>query len=160
MKFAGNVKIQFEKAGWFPNRHIKKENSQIKDFEKLPKFLKDFLNEYGNLSIETFNPNDETSNFTGTFDLTRYNQGHITISEFFKEKSWFGHDLYLFFIGHYVEENARIFCDEKDNVYAGGDYPGHISDDFQTGIEKVILEDPNDLFYWDEQNSQWSEIPN
>jgi len=154
MNFKEKVREQFTKAGWYEGRNIANENLKTKDFEKLPLFLQGFLNEYGNLKVNT-----ALGDFSGLLDLTLYNEGNYLIEEFLNKAAWFGHYLTIFPIGHYREDNAMVACDISGRIYTDCDFPAHISDNLITGIEKVILEDYSDIRYWDEDVKEWSESP-
>ena len=51
--FREEVQEQFKKAGWFEGRNIKRTLEKVKNFDKLPLFLKEFLYEYGDLEVKT-----------------------------------------------------------------------------------------------------------
>jgi SUKH-3 immunity protein len=150
--FKKEVQNLFKKAGWFEGRNIKPTLDKIKGFEKFPPFLQSFLYEYGDLKVEThkFDKNDVTAilNFRALKD------GYFKIEEYLKSPAYYGKQ-FTFPIAYYDLDNATLECDAEGRIYMSGDVPCLISDDFEKGIEKIIMEDYNDTLQWNPEINQW-----
>ncbi|SIQ27116.1 SUKH-3 domain-containing protein [Chryseobacterium sp. RU33C] len=152
MKFKKEVQKYFENSGWFEGRNVKSKFDKIKGFENFPQFLKDFLYEYGDLEVEThkYNKND----VTGIMNFKALTKGIYKIDGFLKNPRYYG-NTFTFPIAYYLLDNAGLECDADGKVYMSGDFPCLVSDDFKTGIEKVIMEDYSDTFGWNPEIQMW-----
>lgn len=142
MQFKKEVQELLEIAGWYKGRNLSSYYNALPRFNELPSFLKQFFYEYGNLKVETYKY--EPDEVTAVLDLS---------SDWFKEKvsitdsSFFGGQK-MFAVGYYDLDNAVCECDKHGNVYIVGDAPIIISDNFQEGIERIIMEDYSDIKKW------------
>lgn len=154
MKFTEKVQKQFELAGWKKNRNVKEkyENAKILKFDEFPQFLKDFLYEYGDLTIDVLKPFESKVNtklhigveYTGYEDLEDYDDDISMIGKM------------LFPFTSYYPDCPMIACDENGKVYMLGDYIFRISDTFKEGIEILITYDWSNGFYQlDEDTGEW-----
>ncbi|CAL2079924.1 conserved hypothetical protein [Tenacibaculum sp. 190524A05c] len=154
MKFKKEVEELFKKSGWFEGRNVEDVFSKIPRFNEYPEFLKDFLFEYGDLKVETFKHNPE--DVTAHLDLTVLPNSRYKLSEFLDvPRKNFGKDLFTFPIGYYHLDVSLLQCDKDGKVYMIGDFPTLVSDDFKTGIEKVIMEDYSDTKEWHPDVKEW-----
>ena len=117
-------------------------------------FLRDFLYEYGDLEVETHKYN--RNEVTGILDFKAITKGIYNIENCLKKPIKFG-DIVTFPIAYYDLENASLLCDAEGRVYMVGDYECLVSNDFKTGIEKVIMEDYTDTLDWNPETKQWVE---
>ncbi|THV56520.1 SUKH-3 domain-containing protein [Chryseobacterium candidae] len=154
MKFKKEVQKYFENSGWFEGRNVKSKFDKIKGFENFPQFLKDFLYEYGDLEVKTHKYNKD--DVIGIMDFKAINKGIYDIEKCLKRPIKFG-DIITFPIAYYDLENASLLCDAEGRVYIVGDYECLVSNDFKTGIEKVIMEDYSDTLEWNPETKQWVE---
>ena len=149
MQFREEVQNQFKKAGWFPGRNVKERFDCIIGFEKFPQFAKDFLYEYGDLEIETLG-----EYVTGILN-TR--PEYLGIIENYLSKPRYYGNIITFPLGDYHIDSATMECDEEGKIYMSSDGPNRMSDDFIEGIERVIMEDYSNVFWWDEEKQEWSQ---
>lgn len=147
--FRKEVQEQFKKAGWKSGRNIQSVFNKIKGFEKFPQFLKDFLYEYGDLDVKTLTKYTE-----GNMDFKAITKGVFKINEYIEKPAYYG-NVYTFPIAYYPLENASLECDAEGKIYMVGDYECLVSNDFKTGIEKVIMEDYSDTLEWNPETKQW-----
>lgn len=152
MKLKKEVQKYFENSGWFEGRNVKSKFDKIKGFENFPQFLKDFLYEYGDLEVEThkYNKND----VIGIMDFKALAKGYFLVNKYLTEPAYYG-GKFTFPIAYYDLDNATLECDAEGKVYMSGDFPCLVSDDFKTGIEKVIMEDYSDTFGWNPETQMW-----
>jgi len=152
MKFNSKVQKYFENVGWHEGRNIKSKFDKVKGFNKLPQFLKDFLYEYGDLEVEThkYNKND----VTGIMNFKALTKGIYKLDGYLSKPRPYG-NVFTFPIAYYDLENASLECDADGKIYMVGDYECLVSNDFKTGIEKVIMEDYSDTLEWNPETKQW-----
>ncbi|MGC4041817.1 MAG: SUKH-3 domain-containing protein [Flavobacterium sp.] len=149
MKFRAEVQSQFEKAGWFPGRNVKEKFDCLDGFEKFPQFAKDFLYEYGDLQIETL-----SKNVLGILNTKPEYLGNIQ-GYLLKPRSY--GFVFTFPLGDYDLDCATMECDSEGRVYMSSDGPNLMAENFIEGIERVILEDYSDVFWWDAEKQKWSQ---
>ena len=147
--FRKEVQEQFKKAGWSSGRNVQTTFNKIKGFEKFPQFLKDFLYEYGGLKLKTL-----TKYADGCLDFNALAKGYFLVNKYLTEPAYYG-GKFTFPIAYYDLDNATLECDAEGKIYMSGDFPVLVSDDFKTGIEKVIMEDYSDTLQWNPEIKQW-----
>jgi hypothetical protein len=152
MKFKSKVQKYFESVGWFEGRNVKSTFDKIKGFENFPQFLKEFLYEYGDLEVETHKY--KKNEVTGIMDFKAISKGIYKLDGYLSKPRPYG-NVYTFPIAYYPLENASLECDTEGRVYMVGDYECLVSNDFKTGIEKVIMEDYSDTLEWNPETKQW-----
>lgn len=154
MKFKKEVQEQFRKAGWYEGRNLKKKYDKINGFHELPDFLKEFLYEYGDLLVET---NDPNNTFTGTLNLKAVSRKRLKIKTYLQKPSLEGNVL-TFPVGFYQNTHFlyTVECDKTGAIYLMGEFPAKFKTSFKKGIEKIILEDHSGLD-WDYQDQIWEE---
>ncbi|NBL66089.1 hypothetical protein GV828_12860 [Flavobacterium sp. NST-5] len=154
IKFIEKVQNQFRKAGWNENRNIKEkyENSNILKFKEFPQFLKEFLYEYGDLTVsdaksyqsEVVNKLKIGVEYAGYEDLEDYDDDISIIGKMLFPFAFYDPDCYM------------IACDEDGKVYMLGDYTFRISDNFIEGIEILVTDDiSKDYYQLDEDTGEW-----
>jgi len=147
--FIKEVQDQFIKAGWYEGRNVKRNFDKIKNFNKIPVFLKDFLYEYGNLEVKTL-----IDNAAGLLDFKVVAKGRYSIANYLTTPRYYG-NVYTFPIAYYHLDFVDIECDSQGRVYLAGEFPCMVSNDFKTGIEKIVMEDYTDIFHWDPETNEW-----
>lgn len=154
MKFKEKVQKQFEKAGWKKNRNVKEkyEKEKILRFDEFPQFLKDFLYEYGDLTIEVIKPFESKVNIELNLGLEY--AGYEDLEDYDDDINIIGMMLYPF--ASYYPDCPMIACDEDGKIYMLGDYTYRISDTFEEGIEILVNYDWSKGFYQlDEDTGEW-----
>nr|WP_294939064.1 SUKH-3 domain-containing protein [uncultured Flavobacterium sp.] len=143
MKFSEKVQQQFKKAGWNPNRNVSDvyENQEIFKFHDFPKFLKDFLFEFGDLTVEDINSNDSevTNRISITPDYASFEFEDNVDEDYVYYKSVIGKDVFPFAFTY--PDGYRIASDSDGKVYMFGDHIFKISDNLKEGIEILITDD-------------------
>lgn len=153
MKFKKEVQELFEKAGWYEGRNVKSVYKKISRFDEYPEFIKEFLYEYGNLKVKT-----ETQFSEAFLDFRILPQQRYDLGSFLDfPRSDFGNELYTFPIAYYHLDVSLLQCDSKGKVYMAGDFPTLVSEDFKTGIEKVLMEDYSNTKEWHPDIQEWKE---
>jgi hypothetical protein len=147
--FKKEVQDQFKKAGWFEGRNVMQTFDKVKGFDKLPLFLKEFLYEYGDLEVKTLTTFSE-----GIMDFKALTKGIYPIENYINKNRYYG-NVFTFPIADYHLDSAALECDADGRVYLLGDFPCLPSNDFKTGIEKVIMEDFTDTLQWDSETKKW-----
>ncbi|SNR17731.1 SUKH-3 domain-containing protein [Tenacibaculum jejuense] len=154
MKFKTEVEELFKKSGWFEGRNVRDIFDKIPRFHEYPDFLKDFLYEYGDLNVETYKY--DKNDITAYLDLTILSGKRYNLNEFLDSpRKDFGNNLYTFPLGYYHLDVSLLQCDKEGKVYMVGDFPTLVSDDFKTGIEKILMEDYSDTKEWHPDIKQW-----
>ena len=147
--FRKEVQEKFQKAGWFEGRDVKSVFDKINGFDKFPEFLKEFFYEYGDLDVKTL-----TKYSDGNMDFKAITKGIYKLDGYLSKMRHYG-NVFTFPIAYYPLENASLECDAEGRVYMVGDYECLVSNDFKTGIEKVIMEDYSDTLEWNPETKQW-----
>lgn len=153
MQFKKEVQELFNKAGWYPGRNVQEKFDAIPRFDEFPQFVKDFLYEYGNLNVETRKADE--SEVTAYLNLGALPSGYVNVEGYLDRNRGYGDQLKTFPIGYYLLDTAVLECDLEGNVYMSSDFPSHMANSFQEGIEKVILEDYSDTATWDAETKKW-----
>jgi hypothetical protein len=153
MKFRKEVQEQFKKAGWYEGRNLQKKFDKIKNFKELPSFLKEFLYEYGDLLVQTYDPEKK---FNATFNLKAVPRKKLKIRSYLAGPNLPGNIL-TFPVGEYQQSHYpyTIECDKMGAIYLIGEFPAKFETNFKEGIEKIMMEDHSDSLDWDEQNKVW-----
>lgn len=150
MEFKLEVQKKFENAGWYSGRNISNLVNKIKGIDNCPDFIVDFLKEYGDLDVVT-----ETKYVKSTLNFKTLFNGWF--ENFMLEEIYFVNDSKVFSLAYYEMDHAVLYVDLFGKVYLGGDNPILVSNDFKTGIEKVIMEDYTDTLEWNPETKQWVE---
>ena len=154
MKFIEKVQKQFELAGWKENRNVKEkyENANILRFDDFPQFLKDFLYEYGDLTVIVFKSFE--SKVISKIKLGVEYAGYEDVEDYDDDVNMIGKMLYPF--AFHTTDTPMIACDEEGKVYMLGDYIYRISDTFKEGIEILVTYDWSNGFYqFNEDTGKW-----
>jgi len=151
--FKNQVQDLFKKAGWKEGRNLKSKFDNLSRFSELPLFLKQFLYEYGDLQVHTFKSSPEE--VTATLDLTLH-KTWAKDNALIDESSYYG-GMKTFAIGYYDLDHAPCVCDEDGRVYVLSDAPTMISEVFKEGIEKIIMEDYENVKEWHFDVKEWKE---
>lgn len=154
MKFTEKVQKQFELAGWKKNRNIKEkyENAKILRFNEFPQFLKDFLYEYGDLTIDVIKSFE--SNVISKINFGVEYAGYEDLEDYDDDINMIGKILFPF--ASHNTDTPMIACDEDGKVYMLGDYVFRISDTFKEGIEILVTYNWSKGFYQlDEDTGKW-----
>lgn len=154
MKFTEKVQRQFELAGWKKNRNVKEkyENAKILKFDEFPQFLKNFLYEYGDLTIDVLKPFD--SKVKSKINLGVEYAGYDDMGDYEDDIKTIGGMLFPF--AFHNTDTPMIACDKDGKIYMLGDYTYRISDTFQEGIETLITYNWSNGFYQlDEDTGEW-----
>lgn len=138
MNFSNKIQDQFQKAGWSEGRDVS-EIYEIEQFQEYPESLKEFLYEYGNLTILDCKP--YKSNVRNqleilpevSFLLTKDDDSFDYIYDLLRK------DIYIY--AYFRNDNYYIGSDIDGNVYMINDYCFLISDSLKGGIEKLLLDD-------------------
>lgn len=152
MNFTNKVQQQFTKAGWTEERNVLKIYD--KDFiNKVPKFLKEFLKEYGNLEVE-----DIKSYKSDVVNILQIDSRHILlISEDKDELDYLfpiiGKEVYLF--AYFDPDGYYIGCDQEGRVYMIGDYVFLRSESFKEGLENIITDDWSNSLELNIDTGEW-----
>lgn len=154
MKFRKEVEDQFKKSGWYEGRSVKQKFDVIPRFQEFPDFLKEFLYEYGDLMVETYKHNSDR--VTAHLDTKAILKGYFDIDSYLDTPSEFN-NIMTFPIGYYLLDTAVMECDIKGKIYMNSDFPALMSNDFKTGIEKVIMEDYSNTLQWNPNKKIWVE---
>jgi SUKH-3 immunity protein len=149
MQFRKEVQEQFKKAGWYPGRSVKEKFDVVSRFNEFPSFAKDFLYEYGDLEVEMLG-----KHVTGILKTKLEWLGDISL--YLSSKQYYG-NITTFPLAYYDLDNAAMECDAAGRIYMSSDGPNLMSDNFIEGIERVIMEDYSDVFWWDDENQKWSQ---
>ncbi len=149
MQFRKEVQEQFRKAGWHPGRNVKKKFDAIPRFNEFPALAKEFLYEYGDLEVETI-----SDIVTGILNTKLEMLGNL--EAYLTSNAYYG-NLKVFPLGYYDLDNAMMESDATGRIYMSSDGPNLMSNSFIEGIERVIMEDYSDAFWWDEEKKKWSQ---
>lgn len=149
MQFKEEVQKKFEKAGWYNGRNISSMVNKLKGINECPELVINFLNEYGNLEIVT-----ETKYAKSTLNFKMPFNGWF---ENMVQKDLYFINRNAFPLGYYEADHAILYTDNDGKIYMGGDFPTLMSNDFKTGIEKVIMEDYSNTLEWNPETKQWVE---
>ncbi|MDR6968503.1 hypothetical protein J2X31_002526 [Flavobacterium arsenatis] len=155
MKFTEKVQKQFELAGWTKDRNVKQkyENANILRFDDFPDFLKEFLYEYGDLTIDVIKSFE--SKVISKIKLGVEYAGYEDLEDYDDDINMVGKMLYPF--AFHNTDTPMIACDEEGKVYMLGDYVYRISDTFKEGIEILVTYDWSKGFYQlDEDTGKWT----
>ncbi|WP_196886117.1 SUKH-3 domain-containing protein [Aureivirga sp. CE67] len=153
MKFRKGVDKMFRKAGWYPGRNVQKKFDKLKNFEKLPDFLKEFLYEYGDLRVKTMPVFGD--DFVATWHLTFYLFKSINFKTYSNKYASYGNDLITYPLGYYDMDRSVVECDKDGRIYMVGETIVLLSDNFYEGLSKIICEDYSDILYWDFEKKSW-----
>jgi SUKH-3 immunity protein len=151
MQFRKEVQEQFKNAGWFPDRNVKETFDTISGFNEFPTIAKDFLYEYGDLEVEMLG-----KNVTGIFNTQSSLLKQYNIENYLNKKRYYGHIISLP-LAYYDLDNATIECDAEGKIYVSSDGPNLMSNNFIEGIERVIMEDYSEAYWWDDEKQKWSQ---
>ena len=151
MQFREEVQEQFKKAGWYPGRNVKDKFDAIPRFNEFPQIAKDFLYEYGDLEVEML-----SNNVVGIFNTKALPMGYYKIENYLDKPRYYGNKI-TFPLADYHLDCAAIECDAEGRIYVSSDGPNLMSEDFIEGIERVIMEDYSEAFWWDDENGKWSQ---
>lgn len=154
MKFTEKVQKQFQLAGWKKNRNIKEKyvNAKILRFDEFPQFLKEFLYEYGDLTVIVVKSYE--SKVLSNIKLGVEYAGYEDLEDYDEDINIIGKMLYPFAFND--TDCYMIACDEDGKVYMLGDYIFRISDTFNEGIEILITDDTSkDYYQLDEGTGEW-----
>ena len=87
-------------------------------------------------------------------DFKALTKGIYPIESYLKKSRNYG-NIYTFPIADYPLEAATLECDLEGRIYLAGDFPCLVSNNFKTGIEKVILEDYTNTKQWNPEIKKW-----
>jgi SUKH-3 immunity protein len=151
MQFRKEVQEQFRKAGWYLGRSVKEKFDSIPRFNEFPQMAKDFLYEYGDLEVEV-----RGKYVTGILNTKALILGYYKINEYLDSKNYYG-NVFTFPLADYHLDSAAMECDAQGRIYMSSDGPNLMSNNFKEGIERVIMEDYSDAFWWDDEKQKWSQ---
>ena len=151
MQFTDKIQQKFKEAGWRSHRDVSSKYNTTKKIDEFPQFLKDFLFEYGELTVSEVKKyeSDITNKLIINPNLAEYKDD--SLYAFYK--TLFGKDIYPF--ANFEPDGYRIGCDADGKVYMLGDYYFIIGDTFQKGIENLITDNWNESFEFDEETKEW-----
>jgi len=152
MKFKKEVEELLKKAGWYKGRNVKQKFDAIPRFQEFPTFLKEFLYEYGDLNIETYKHKNDR--IVAHLDTKALLKGYFDIDAYLDTPSKFN-NIMTFPIGYYLLDTAVMECDMEGRIYMTSDFPALMSNDFKTGIQKVIMEDYSNTLEWNPEKKIW-----
>jgi SUKH-3 immunity protein len=154
MKFKKEVEDLLRKAGWYPGRSVKEKFDAIPRFNEFPQIAKDFLYEYGDLEIKTHmrTPDDAI----GVINTKALLLGYYKINNYLANRRYYG-NVMTFPLADYRLDSAAMECDAEGRIYMSSDGPNLMSNNFIEGIERVIMEDYSDVFWWDDEKQKWSQ---
>lgn len=153
MTFKKEVQDLFKKAGWHEGRNLQAKFDGLAKFNQYPDFLKEFLYEYGDLSVETFRATPDE--VIGILNLSLH-KTWAKDNALVNESSYYG-GMKTFAIGYYDLDHATCVCDADGKVYVLSDAPTMIAENFQEGIEKIIMEDYENVKEWHFDVKEWKE---
>lgn len=149
MQFRKEVQEQFRKAGWYLGRSVKEKFDAIPRFNEFPQMAKEFLYEYGDLEVEMLG--------TEVKGILRTKIEWLgNIESYLAVEQYYG-NIMTFPLAYYDLDNAAIECDANGKIYMSSDGPNLMSINFIEGIERVIMEDYSDVFWWDDEKQKWSQ---
>ncbi len=154
IKFTEKVQEQFKKAGWKENRNVKEkyENAGILKFQDFPKFLKDFLYEYGDLTV--LDAKSYKSEVVNKLKIGVEYAGYEEEEDYEEDITIFGKMLFPF--AFFDPDCYMIACDSEGKIYMLGDYTFKIADNFKRGLEILITDDwSNGYYQLDEDTGEW-----
>jgi hypothetical protein len=151
MRFIPKVQDQFKKSGWFEGRNVKEKFVGKQGFDTFPMIVKEFLYEYGGLIVEDCKPysSDVTTRLNIGLDFFTPESIANTLSYIYPFNK------NLFTVGYFNPDHYMIKCDTEGKIYMVGDDYFLISDSFQTGIEKLLMDDWSEVLLWDANNKKW-----
>jgi SUKH-3 immunity protein len=149
MQFRKEVQEQFKKAGWYLGRSVKEKFDAIPRFNEFPQIAKDFLYEYGDLEVEMLG--NEVKGI-----LTTKVEWLGNIESYLSNEQYYG-NIMTFPLAYYDLDNAIMECDANGKIYISSDGPNLMSNNFKEGIERVIMEDYSNVFWWDDEKQKWSQ---
>jgi hypothetical protein len=134
MSFSKEVENLFCNAGWFPGRNVSVEMNYPKD--NYPKFLKEFLSEYGLLSVSSVMIQEMTSSNTliinpeeGKFE---YKDGYF---EDFQQDT----GIELFGFGYYEPDGYNVAADANGKVYMIGNMSLYRGKTLIEGVQNILM---------------------
>ncbi|MCB9235962.1 MAG: SUKH-3 domain-containing protein [Bacteroidia bacterium] len=151
MKFSDKVQQQFTEAGWFEGRDVSHLYANHPMYAKTPAMLKEFIHSYGDLRV--LDCKNFESEVTGELIIT------LEYFDFFEEGDFedtiemFGFPVYPFAM--FEPELYRIGCDDSGNIYMLGDGNFLRSNNFVTGIEKVLSVDWTGCMELNDETGEW-----
>jgi SUKH-3 immunity protein len=151
MQFRKEVQEQFRKAGWHLGRSVKEKFDAIPRFNEFPQLAKEFLYEYGDLEVEMLG-----QHVTGILNTKALLLKYYKIDNYLTNKRYYG-DIMTFPLAYYDLDNAAMECDANGKIYISSDGPNLMSNNFKEGIERVIMEDYSNVFWWDDEKQKWSQ---
>jgi SUKH-3 immunity protein len=149
MQFRKEVQEQFKKAGWYIGRSVKEKFDAIPRFNEFPQIAKEFLYEYGDLEVEMLG-----NEVKGILKTKVEWLGNI--ESYLSNKQYYG-NIITFPLAYYDLDNAAMECDASGKIYMSSDGPNLMSNNFKEGIERVIMEDYSNVFWWDDEKQKWSQ---
>lgn len=158
MIFSNKVQKRIKDAGWHANRNVLAKYADVNFFDQFPQFLKDFLKEYGALTIVC------EKVITGLGDEHLYIQPENAMYEGDDEDDYWWESLLnkKLFPFAIIEEGPgyRIACDEDGKVYmlGGGDGTFLRGNTFEEGVENVIERNWKGAKEYDDDNNIWVTI--
>jgi SUKH-3 immunity protein len=151
MQFRKEVQEQFRKAGWHLGRSVKEKFDAIPRFNEFPQLAKEFLYEYGDLEVEMLG-----ENVTGILNTKALLIGYYKIGMSLDTLMYYG-NIKTFPLAYYDLDGCAMECDTDGRIYMSSDGPNLMSNNFKEGIERVIMEDYSDVFWWDDEKQKWSQ---
>lgn len=162
MQFIDKVKNKFIEKGWHEGRDVSSEyTNESEIFNQFPDFLKDFLKEYGALTIDDKGIKVFESKVVNLLHLetdmlevsSQEEEGYKYVTEIL------GKELYVF--GCFYPDGYELACDIDGNVYMLGDYIFLIANNIKEGIEKLLKHDWSDGYLQlNEESGLWEESEN
>lgn len=156
MNFTEKVQEQFIKAGWSKSSNQLNKYTDVYRFEEFPKFLKDFLNEYGNLTVsDCKNYESEVINkLIITPDYAFFEFENDKDEDYDSYKNKIGKQIFPF--AFFYPDSYRIVSDSDGKIYMLGDYIFLIADNLKEGIEILLNDDWSKGYYQlDDKSGQW-----
>jgi SUKH-3 immunity protein len=139
MEFKNKVNQLFSSAGWHPGRNVFDKYQHVKDFQSFPDFLKDFLIQYGDLSVAI----DDPLSFAGRkvfLEILPIYAEYEEETDYEEDLEIFGTRIFPFAYDRDEGPGYLIGCDSNGKVYMLGGGDGYFlrGDTFIEGIEKIL----------------------
>jgi SUKH-3 immunity protein len=156
MEFNNTVKQLFIAAGWFPERNVFEKYQHLKDFQNFPGFLKTFLSQYGDISVEIKDPLLSLGRKIFLQILPDY-AGYEEDQDYKDDMEVFGRKIFPFAYDRDEGPGYLIGCDADGKVYMLGGGDGYFlrADTFKEGIEKILTCDWSGSLEFDLDTKVW-----
>jgi hypothetical protein len=152
MKFIEKVQEQFKKAGWKEGRNVSEKYKNGLRMTEFPLFVRNFLKEYGDLTILDCKP--QKSEVINKLRIDIDYGGFEEEEDYQYYLNKLGKPVYPFAL---IEPDGyRIACDADGKVYMLGDYTFLIANSLKEGIEILVQDDWSKGYQQlDEKTGKW-----